>query len=137
MAHEKQFEGSRVTRKGPYPQISALLSKMVAGGKQCASRSTITPTKTCSANLYRCIKRRVGRSLRGTHCKGTLLDPSRKQVAHQLSGTEGGLSGYKRVPRPLLENIVLIATDNTTVVLTDLEFQETSNSQSLTHSRLA
>ena len=27
-------------------------SKMVAGGKQCAKRSTITPSKTCSANIY-------------------------------------------------------------------------------------
>ena len=75
---------------------------MVAGGKQCASRSTITPTKTFSANLYRLIKRRVGHSLKRAHCKGNLV-PSRKQVAHNLSGTKGSLSGLKRVPRPLLE----------------------------------
>ena len=37
--------------------------KVVAGGKQCSSRSTITPTKTCSADIYRRIKRRVGCSL--------------------------------------------------------------------------
>ena len=29
-----------------------------------ASRSTIKPTRTCSANLYRCIKRRVGHSFK-------------------------------------------------------------------------
>ena len=37
-------------------------------------------TQACSANLYRCIKRRVGRSLRRAHYKGNLLPP-RKQVA--------------------------------------------------------
>ena len=41
-------------------------------------------------------------SLRGTHCKGNQV-PSRKQVAHRLPGTKGGLLGPKRVSRPLLE----------------------------------
>ena len=46
MAPEKQLEGSRITRKGYlHPKIFASSSKMVAGGKQCTSRSTITPTK--------------------------------------------------------------------------------------------
>ena len=62
----------------------------------------ITPTITWSAIRYRHIKKRVGRSLRGTHCKGNLV-PSRKQVTHKLSGTKGSLSGPKRVPRHLLE----------------------------------
>ena len=31
------------------------------------------------------------------------LVPSRKQTTHKLSGTKGGLSSPKRVPRPLLE----------------------------------
>ena len=75
---------------------------MVAGARQCASRSTITPTKTCSANLYRHIKRRMGRSLGGTHYKGNLV-PSRTQVTQKLSGTKGDLSGPKRVPRSLLK----------------------------------
>ena len=48
MALEEQLEGTRVTRKGnPHTQIAPSSLKMVAGGKQCASRSTITPTKTC------------------------------------------------------------------------------------------
>ena len=58
---------------------------MVVGGKQCASRSTIIPTKTCSADLYRRIKRRVGCSLKRTHCTGNLV-PSRKQATHKLPG---------------------------------------------------
>ena len=66
VALEKQLEGPRVTRKGEtHIQVTPHSSEMVAGGKQCASRSTITPTKTCSAaDLDRCIKRRVGRSLK-------------------------------------------------------------------------
>ena len=83
VALEKQLEGPRVTGKGdPGPQIPPPPSKVVAGGKQCASRSTITPSKTCSANLYRRIKRRVGRSLRRAHCKGTVV-PTREQVTHK------------------------------------------------------
>ena len=54
----------------PVPGPSTPL-KVVAGGKQCATRSTITPT--CSANIYRRIKRWVGHSARGAYCKGNLV----------------------------------------------------------------
>ena len=61
---QKQLEGSRDTGKDfPYSEVTPPTSEMVTGGKQCVSRSTITPTKTCTANLYRRIKRRVGHSL--------------------------------------------------------------------------
>ena len=103
VALEEQLEGTRITRKGDTrSQVAPPPFKVVAGGKQCASRSTITPTKTCSADIYRRIKRRVGRSLKQTHCKGNLV-PSRKQVIHKPLGTKGGLSGPKRVPRPLFK----------------------------------
>ena len=59
---------------------------MVATRRQCSYRSTITPNKTCSANIYRRIKRGVGRSLKRTHCKRVLVT-SRKQAAYKLSGT--------------------------------------------------
>ena len=100
MALEEQLEGTRITRKGDTrSQVTPPSLKVVAGGKQCSSRSTITPTKTCSADIY---KRRVGRSLKRTHCKGNLVS-SRKQVAHKSLGAKGGLSGLKRVPRPLFK----------------------------------
>ena len=103
MALEKQLEGPRVTGKGdPGPQIPPPPSKVVAGGKQCASRSTITPSKTCSANLYRRIKRRVGRSLRRAHCKGTVV-PTREQVTHKPLGAENSISSSKRVSNPSLQ----------------------------------
>ena len=103
VALEKQLEGTRITGKGNNsPQVAPLPLKVVAGGKQCAFRSTITPTKTCFADVYRRIKRRVGHSLKRTHCKGNLVH-SRNQVAHKSLGTKGGLSGPKRVPRPLFK----------------------------------
>ena len=95
VALEKQLESTRITRKGDTrSQVAPPPLKVVAGGKQCSSRSTITPTKTCSADIYRRIKRRVGRSLKRTHCKGNLVS-SRKQVAHKSLGTKSGLSGRK------------------------------------------
>ena len=103
MALEKQLEGPRVTGKGdPGLQIPPPPSKVVAGGKQCASRSTITPSKTCSANLYRRIKRRVGRSLRRAHCKVTVV-PTREQVTHKPLGAESSISSSKRVSNPTLQ----------------------------------
>ena len=103
MALEEQLQGPRITTKDDTsPKVARPSLKMVAGGKQCATRSTITPTKTCSADIYRHIKRRVGCSLKQTHCKGNLV-PSRKQVAYKPFGTKGSLSGPKRVQRPLFK----------------------------------
>ena len=73
---------------------------MVATRRQRSYRSTSTPNKTCSTNIYRCIKRRVGRSLKRTHCK-TVMVPTRKQAAHKLSGTKSSLSSTEKVPKPL------------------------------------
>ena len=99
----EQLESTRITRKGDtHSQIAPPPPKMVAGGKQCASWSTITPAKTCSADIYRRIKRRVVRSLKRAHCKGNLVT-SRKQVSYKPFGIKGGLSGPKRVPRPLFK----------------------------------
>ena len=98
VAHEEQLEDPRITRKGDTrPQVAPPPLKVVTGGTQCASRSTIIPSKTCSVDIYRRIKRRVGHSLKRMHYKQNLV-PSRKQV-----GTKGGLSGPKRVPRPLFK----------------------------------
>ena len=102
MAPQKQLECPRITGRGDLcSQVAPPTSKVVAGGTQYAPSSTITPTEACSADLYRCIKRRVGCSLKLTHCKVNLV-PSRKQVAHKLPGTKGRLPG-PRVPRALLE----------------------------------
>ena len=96
MAFKKQVEGTRITRRGDlYPKDTSPSLAVVALGRKCPSRPTITPSQTCAANLYRCTKK-------GENCKGKLV-PSRKQDANKLSGTKCGLLCPERVPRPLLE----------------------------------
>ena len=111
VALEEQLEDTGITRKGDtHSQITPPPPKVVAGGKQCASRSTITPTKTCSADIYRCIKRRVGRSLKRAHCKGNL----QLHINHlELKVVFLALKEFQEL---CSNNIVLVAIDNTTVV---------------------
>ena len=85
VASQKKLESTRILRKGDSnSQVPAHSLTMVARRRQCSHRPTITPNKTCSANIYRCIKRRVGRSLKRTHRKRVLVT-TRKQAAYQLS----------------------------------------------------
>ena len=101
VASQKQLKGTRVTRKGdPNTKVLTPTFTMVGARGQRPYRTTITPNNTCSANLYRRIKRRVGCSLKRTHCKRHLV-PSGKQTAYQLPRTQGSFSSLKRVPRPL------------------------------------
>ena len=102
VASQKQLEGTGILREGhPSAQVPSPSLTLVASGKQCAPRSTFTPYKTCSANLYRRNKRRVGRSLKRAHCQRVLVGAG-KQVAYKLSGTKSSFSSLKRVPRSLL-----------------------------------
>ena len=101
VASQKQLEGTRISRedypstKNPAPSLT-----MVARRRQCSLRSTITPSTTCSADIYRRIKRRVGRSFKRVHCKRVLVSAG-KQAAHKLSGTKSSPLGLKRVPKPM------------------------------------
>ena len=88
---------------------------MVAEGRQCSYRPTITPNKTCSANIYRHINRRVGRSLKRAHCRRNRSLPGSKLHITYLE--------LKAVFLPLKEfqdlcsnKIVLVATNNNIVV---------------------
>ena len=101
VASQKQWEGSGIVRKAhPCTKITPPTPKMVARRRQCSTRSTITPSQTCSANLYRRIKRRVGRSLKRAYCKRVLVG-AREQIAHKLPGTQSSVSSFKRVPKLL------------------------------------
>ena len=92
--HLRQLEGTRVTRKRvSNTKVLAATLTMVALRGQYPYRPTITPNRSCSANLYRRIDRRVGRSLKRTHCKRSLV-PSRKQAEYQLPRTQGSLSSF-------------------------------------------
>ena len=101
VASQKQLEGTGISGEGyPSTQVSAPPLAMVARRKQCTLWSTFTPNKTCSANLYRRIKRRVWRSLKRTHCKGILVT-ARKQTTHKLPGVKSSFSSSERIPRSL------------------------------------
>ena len=74
-----------ITRKGDTsPQVAPPPLKVVAGGKQCTTRSTITPTKTCSADIYRHIKRRVGTHLNERTARGTWSLPESRLHRNHL-----------------------------------------------------
>ena len=101
VASQKQLEGTGITRKGdPNSQVAAPPFTMVARRRQCPNRPTIAPNKACSANLYRHIKRRVGRSFKQAYGKRNLV-PSRKQAAYKSSRAQGSVFSLKRVSRPL------------------------------------
>ena len=112
----QQLEGTRITRKGdPNPQVPAPPFTMVAEGRQCTYRPTITPNKTCSANIYRRINRRVGYSLRRAHCRGTWSLPGSKLQINYLE-LKAVFLALKEFQDFCSNKIVLVATDNTTVV---------------------
>ena len=101
VAPQKQLEGTRISGEDyPSTEVPAPALTMVARRRQGASRPTFTPSKTCSANFYRHIKRRVGRSLKRVHYKGVLVDTG-KQAAHKPSRTKSSFPSVERVPRSL------------------------------------
>ena len=115
VASQKQLEGTRVTRKGDSnTKVLAPTPTMVAARGQCPYRPTITPNKTCSANLYRRIKRRVGRSLKHI-ARGTWSLPESKLHINYLE-LKAVFLALKEFQDLCIHKIILVATDNTTVV---------------------
>ena len=115
MAYQKQLESTRITRKGhSNTQILAPPPTMVVGGVQRAARSTITPNKTCSADLYRHIKRRVGRSLNEHMARASwsLLESKLHINYLELKAVFLALKEFQDL---CANKIVLVATDNTPV----------------------
>ena len=101
VAFKKQLESTRVTRKedSSSPVFASTLA-VVARRRERSHRPTTTPNAACSANIYRHIKRRLGRSFKRAHCKRSLVTTG-KQTAHKLPRTQGSISGLKRVPDSL------------------------------------
>ena len=118
MASQKQLEGTRVTRKGvSNTKVLAPTLTVVAARGQCPYKPTITYTahKTCSVNLYRRINRRRGHSLKRTHCKRAWSFPESKLHINYLE-LRAVFLALKEIQDLCLHKIVLVATDNTTVV---------------------
>ena len=88
VAPEKKLACPRNIRKAhsgsPVPPSSLGL---VAGQGKCANGSTFTPSSARSLAVYRCLKRRLGRTLRRLHCKRRLVSRG-KSSPHKFSRTK-------------------------------------------------
>ena len=82
-------------------QISVSSSAVVARQRQCSQRPTSSSSTACAAVVYRRLKRRLGRSLRRSHGKRSLVR-LRKPVAHKLSRAKSGPSGPQEVRATVL-----------------------------------
>ena len=88
--------------------------RLVVGQEQCTTGPTVAPPSTCYSAAYRRLKRRLGRTLRGLHCKRRLVS-LRKSPPHKFLGVEGVLA-LKSFEHLCRDQIILVATDNTTIV---------------------
>ena len=113
VASQKQLEDSRITRKGdPNSQVPALSFTMVATGRQRSYRPTITPNETCSADAS---KEGWGAHLNQHIAKGSWSLPESKLHINYLELKPVFLA-LKEFQDLCANKIVLVATDNTTVV---------------------
>ena len=83
-------------------QVSPCSSEVVVGPKQGSERSTFTPLTTRPPIVYRCLKRRLGRTLRRLHCKRSLVQ-TRRRLAHKFTRAQSGFAGPKTVQAFVLE----------------------------------
>ena len=65
---------------------------LVARREQCSQGATFAPPATRPTDIYRRLKRRLGRTLRGIHSKRRLVG-TRKSPPYQFLGTQGSSSG--------------------------------------------
>ena len=75
------------------PSAPAVVDPGVKGPKG----STLTPPTTRNTNLYRCLKRRLGCSLRRLHSKRDLVS-ARKQITHKLLRAKSRVVSTKKIP---------------------------------------
>ena len=116
MAFKKQLESTGVTRKeDSSTQVLASTLAVVARRRERPHRPTTTPNAACSANIYRRIKRRLGRSLKRTHCKRNLVIAGKSKLHINYLELKAVLA-LKEFRNLCSDKIVLVATDNTTVV---------------------
>ena len=96
-AHPVAFEAtlahSRGSGKGhSIALVSSSSPRLVFGREQCTAGSAFASSATRSASVYRRLKRRLGRALRGLHCKMRLVRP-RKSLPHKFFGAKSSVSG--------------------------------------------
>ena len=101
VASKEQLEDTRIVRKdNSSSEIPTPTLAVVAERRKRSHRSAFTPSKTRLTNLYRRVKRRLGRSLKRAYCKRCMVHPG-KQTAYKLSGAQSRLPSLKAIPGPL------------------------------------
>ena len=116
VALEKQLEGPRITGKGDTgSQVPPPPSKVVAGGKQCATRSTIHPLKHALQIFTDASSEGWGAHLDDHTARGTWSVPESKLHINHLE-LKAVFLALKEFRTLVCDKTVLIATDNTTVV---------------------
>ena len=74
--------------------------RMVADSHKRDERCRPSPQRPQYPTLYRCLKRRLGRSLRANLCKRSVVRQGKK-ATHKCSRAEGGFSGPSKVQGPV------------------------------------
>ena len=93
VASQETLAGTRGLREShSSTSLSSTSPRLVVRRGECVKGSTITSFKSRPSTVYRRIKRRLGRSLRGRYGKRSLVG-SRKSTSYKLLGTKGSLSG--------------------------------------------
>ena len=111
VASQKQLEGSRVTGKGyPNTQVPPPSSRVVAGGEQCAPRSTITPTKHALQLFTDAPKEGWGIHLNEHTARGDWLPPVSKLHINVLE-LKAVFLALKEFQDLCQNNVILVATD--------------------------
>ena len=104
MAPQEELACSRSFGKGyPSPSVATPSLGLVVRRKQCSERSTSAPSSARRSTIYRRLKRRLGRTLRGLHCKRRLVS-FRKSPSYKFSRDEGSPSGLTTVRASVQES---------------------------------
>ena len=100
VAPQKALEGPRISGKGnSSSKVPSPAPSMVDQGDKCPARPASASFASCHSSLYRCLKRRLGCSLRRLHSKWHLVS-SGKSPSYKLPGTKSCPTGLKKIPAP-------------------------------------
>ena len=103
-------------RKGySSPSVTPQSSRLVARRDQCAERPTFTPSSARRSTLYRRLKRRLGAHLEDSTARG-VWSPMEGLLHINYLEMKAVLLALKQLKHQCRDQIVLVATDNTTVV---------------------
>ena len=97
------------------PWSDSITPGLVAESTKCSQRCRSPPPRTQRSSVYRCLKRRLGRSLKSRFYQRTVVR-SRKIIAHKRFRTKGSVLFPKTLQASMPGSTVLVAADNWTVV---------------------